>query len=127
MKAKEVLVNRNRKAQTFLVFGLKMSLDIETFSIRLKAARKAAGLTQEALGIAAGIDEFSASARLNQYEKAKHWPDYGTACRIAKALKIDPAYFYSKSDSIAALVAAWAAASPSARKQALKELQSPSE
>jgi transcriptional regulator with XRE-family HTH domain len=103
-----------------------MSLDIETFSIRLKAARKAAGLTQEALGIAAGIDEFSASARLNQYEKAKHWPDYGTACRIAKVLKIDPAYFYSRSDSVAALLAQWAKASPATKTRLLKELQSAS-
>ena len=50
-----------------------MSLDIETFSIRLKVARKTAGLTQEALGIAAGIDEFSASARIKQYGKATRW------------------------------------------------------
>ena len=104
-----------------------MSGERDTFAVRLKAARKASGLTQEALGIAAGIDEFSASARLNQYEKGKHWPDFGTACRIAKALKVDPAYLYSKSDTVAALVAAWATASPSARKQALNELQSQSE
>jgi transcriptional regulator with XRE-family HTH domain len=104
-----------------------MSGESDTFAVRLKAARIAAGLTQEALGVAAGIDEFSASARLNQYEKAKHWPDFGTACRIAKALKVDPAYFYSKSDAVAALVLAWAPASPSARKKALKELEAPGE
>jgi transcriptional regulator with XRE-family HTH domain len=99
-----------------------MSDDIETFSKRLKAARKAAGMTQEALGVAAGIDEFSASARMNQYERGKHWPDYGTACRIAKALKIDPAYFYARSDAVAEALAAWSRASPAARRLALQSL-----
>lgn len=102
-----------------------MSDDIDTFSVRLKAARKAAGLTQETLGVEAGIDEFSASARMNQYERGKHWPDYGTACRIAKALKMDPAYLYAKSDSVAELLAAWSQASPAVRKRALQELQKP--
>ncbi|HGU4535105.1 TPA: XRE family transcriptional regulator, partial [Escherichia coli] len=35
--------------------------------IRLKKARLNAGLTQEQLGILVGIDECSASARMNQY------------------------------------------------------------
>lgn len=102
-----------------------MSDDIDTFSVRLKAARKAAGLTQETLGVAAGIDEFSASARMNQYERGKHWPDYGTACRIAKALKLDPAYLYAKSDGVAELLSAWSQASPAVRKRALQELLKP--
>ena len=99
-----------------------MSDDIKTYSIRLRAARKAAGMTQEALGVAAGIDEFSASARMNQYERGKHWPDYGTACRIAKALKIDPAYFYAQSDVVAELIATWARLSPAMRKRVLQEI-----
>src|SRR5262249_47548553 len=46
--------------------------DTPLFARRLKAARLGAGLTQEALGVQAGIDEFSASARINQYERGKH-------------------------------------------------------
>lgn len=99
-----------------------MSNGLETFAIRLKVARKAAGMTQEALGIAAGIDEFSASARMNQYERGKHWPDYGTTCRIAKALKLDPAYFYAQSDAVAELVASWARISPAKQKHIQQEL-----
>jgi transcriptional regulator with XRE-family HTH domain len=45
-------------------------------SKRRKDARIAAGLSLKSLGIAAGIDEFSASARMNQYETGKHTPDY---------------------------------------------------
>ena len=42
------------------------------FSIRLKMARKAKSLSQERLGILAGIDESSASARMNQYETGNY-------------------------------------------------------
>ena len=79
-------------------------------------------MTQEALGVAAGIDEFSASARMNQYERGKHWPDYGTACRIAKALKIDPAYFYAQSDTVAELLLGWSRLNPTMRKKIAQEI-----
>ena len=46
---------------------------------RLKEARLRAGLSQEKLGILAGIDEASASVRMNQYEKGKHTPDFEMA------------------------------------------------
>ena len=36
---------------------------------RLKEARLRSGLSQEKLGVLAGIDEASASARMNQYER----------------------------------------------------------
>ena len=101
-----------------------MADELGTFAKRLKVARRAAKLTQEQLGIAAEIDEFSASARMNQYEKGKHWPDYGTSCRIAKSLKLDTAYFYAKSDTVAELLFAWSKASPAVRKRALQELLS---
>lgn len=45
---------------------------------RLKEARLAKGLSQKKLGIAAGIDEFTASPRMNQYERGVHIPDYST-------------------------------------------------
>jgi|SRR6185437_13968966 len=71
---------------------------------RLKEARLAAGLSQKSLGIAAGIDEFSASARMNQYETGKHTPDYSTLARIAKVLKILAAYFYAELDEMAEII-----------------------
>lgn len=70
-------------------------------SKRLREARIVAGLSQKKLGIAAGIDEFSASARMNQYETGKHTPDYLTLQRIAKVLKLPTAYFYAESDELA--------------------------
>jgi transcriptional regulator with XRE-family HTH domain len=71
---------------------------------RLKEARTQAGLSQERLGVLAGIDEMSASARMNQYERGKHTPDVGTVARIAAVLKLPTAYFYSKTDEEADLL-----------------------
>ena len=72
--------------------------------VRLKAARKAKRISQKNLGILAGIDEFSASARMNHYEKGKHLPDYETLCRIAKILDVPVPYFYCADDLMAELL-----------------------
>ncbi|SHE46531.1 Transcriptional regulator, contains XRE-family HTH domain [Lampropedia hyalina DSM 16112] len=71
---------------------------------RLKEARKGAGLSQEKLGVLAGIDEMSASARMNQYERGKHSPDFGTVRRIAAVLNVPTAYFYAETDDLADLL-----------------------
>lgn len=77
------------------------------FAVRLKQARKAAGLSQEKLGVLAGIDEMSASARMNQYERGKHEPDIAMVSRIAKALQLPVSFFYSETDGEAKLIAAY--------------------
>lgn len=71
---------------------------------RLKEARLRAGLSQEKLGILAGIDEASASARMNQYEKGKHTPDFNTVEKFAKVLDIPVPYFYTTDDTLAELI-----------------------
>lgn len=81
-----------------------MSYYRNPFTKRLKEARLASGLSQKKLGIAAGIDEFSASARFNQYENGKHLTDYLTLKRMAKVLKVPPAYFYTEDDLLAEII-----------------------
>lgn len=76
-------------------------------SKRLKAARLAAGLSQERLGVLAGIDEMSASARMNQYERGKHAPDHSMVNRLAVVLHVPVAYFYAFTDDEAALLLAF--------------------
>ena len=71
------------------------------FGRRLKEARLALGLSQKKLGMLAHIEEFTASARMNQYEKNKHHPDFGTVKRIARVLKVPTAYFYAEEDALA--------------------------
>jgi len=68
---------------------------------RLKEARQSVGVSQKRLGI--GIDEFSASARMNQYETGKHVPDYLKLSKIVKALNLPTAYFYTSDDDFCRL------------------------
>lgn len=91
---------------------------------RLKEARKAAKLSQKKLGIAAGLDEFSASARMNHYEKGRHTPDYLTLQRIAKVLKVPTAYFYAESEELARLIHAFNQATKLQKAAVLRELES---
>lgn len=76
-------------------------------SKRLKDARIASGLSQKQLGVAAGIDEFSASARMNQYETGKHIPDYLTLKNIGKVLGCPVAYFYTEDNDLAIIIHAF--------------------
>lgn len=71
---------------------------------RLKEARIRAGLSQKKLGIAAGIDEFSASPRINQYERGKHTPDFAIAENLAKVLGIPTPYLFTRDDDLAELI-----------------------
>ena len=80
---------------------------VNLFAQRLSAARLAAGLTQEALGIAAGLDEFVASSRMNHYERGRHWPDYGLASRLSEVLNVPVAYFYAFKDEEAKILVAF--------------------
>ncbi|WP_428852595.1 helix-turn-helix domain-containing protein [Imbroritus primus] len=77
---------------------------MNTFAQRLKEARKRAGLSQEALGRNAGLDEMSASTRMNRYELGKRMPDPELVERIAVVLNLPAAYFYAVSDDEAELL-----------------------
>lgn len=72
-------------------------------SERLKVARLRVGLSQEKLGKLAGIDPTSASARMNQYERGKHAPDYRLMCKVAEILQMPVSWFYTEDDELARL------------------------
>lgn len=74
------------------------------FASRMKTAREQLGLSQMELGVRAGIDEFSSSARINQYERGKHAPDFLTVRNLAKVLDVPTAYFYAEDDNLAELI-----------------------
>jgi transcriptional regulator with XRE-family HTH domain len=84
---------------------------------RLKEARTAEGISQEKLGQLAGIDEMSASARMNQYEREKHMPDFSVVERIAKALNLPTSFFYEQDDEIASLLVSIYGLNQSKRKK----------
>ncbi len=91
--------------------------------IRLKQARQRAGISQEKLGVAAGIDEMSASARMNQYERGVHIPGPQTLARIADALAIPAPYFYATDDEIAEAILLFGALTKEGRRKALAALR----
>ena len=68
---------------------------MSTLSIRIKQARLQAALSQEQLGILAGLDPSSASARMNRYELGKRVPTPAFIERLALELGLTPAFFYS--------------------------------
>ena len=76
---------------------------------RLKEARLRVGISQKQLGIKAGIDDFSASARINQYERGKHVPDLQTVARLAIVLNVPAAYFYCEDPELAEVIVKFAA------------------
>ena len=96
---------------------------MSTFCKRLKQARLAAGISQERLGIEAGIEPASASARMNQYESGKHVPNPTTVQQIAEALDLPPSYFYSVDDDEARMLALFHRLPVEARRRVLGELE----
>lgn len=70
---------------------------------RLKQARRRLGISQRQLGIAAGLEPSSASARMNQYERGKHVPDFETLAKLANVLSVSVSYFYCVDDTEAKL------------------------
>ncbi|MBA2674007.1 helix-turn-helix transcriptional regulator [Ramlibacter sp.] len=89
---------------------------MSVFAKRLKEARLQAGLSQEALGIEAGLDPASASTRMNRYELGKRAPDFELVERIAEVLEVPAPYFYATDDTLARIILA--AGKLSARERA---------
>ncbi|MBT0718619.1 helix-turn-helix transcriptional regulator [Rosenbergiella epipactidis] len=71
---------------------------------RLKKARKKSGLSQKKLGIRAGMDEGSASGRMNHYEKGRHLPDVEMLRKLATELSVPVSYFFCEDELSAELV-----------------------
>jgi transcriptional regulator with XRE-family HTH domain len=72
---------------------------------RLREARNSYGFSQEALGVAARLDQSVASSRVSRYETGKHEVKLGLQKLFAKALALPLKYFYIEDDGEARLVA----------------------
>ncbi|WP_345863024.1 helix-turn-helix transcriptional regulator [Shewanella algae] len=77
------------------------------FPKRLKQVRQQVGLSQRKLGIEAGMDPSVSSARMNQYEKGVHQPDFSMVHALSKVLKVPTAFFYCVEDDLAELILKW--------------------
>jgi len=81
---------------------------------RLKEARVKKGISQQKVGVLAGIDEATASARMNQYERGIHVPDFELVCRLAEVLDVPACIFYTLEDELAVQSCLWHAESKKA-------------
>nr|WP_176666506.1 helix-turn-helix transcriptional regulator [Variovorax sp. SG517] len=70
----------------------------------MRLARLAVGLPQDKLGVKAGLDEGTASARISRYESGIHEPNVSFANRLAEELGVPLAYFYAADDDLAKLI-----------------------
>ncbi|WP_035059600.1 helix-turn-helix domain-containing protein [Andreprevotia chitinilytica] len=90
---------------------------------RLKEARLRAGLSQERLGIDAGLDEMSASTRMNRYELGKRIPDPELVETFGVVLGVPAAYFYAVEDEEAELLLVFHTLRAEHRKQVLTYIE----
>jgi transcriptional regulator with XRE-family HTH domain len=80
-----------------------LEISINPIPNRIKSARVKKNISQKELGIRIGLDENSASSRMNHYEKGRHTPDVLTLKRMADELGVPLAYFFCESDLSAEL------------------------
>tara|TARA_A200000159_G_scaffold153690_1_gene165867 strand:- start:569 stop:838 length:270 start_codon:yes stop_codon:yes gene_type:complete len=81
--------------------------DGSPFPTRLKQARTRLGLSQKQLGIMAGMDSFVASARMNQYERGVHAPDFKTVEALSAVLRVPTAFLFCIEDELAEKILDW--------------------
>lgn len=89
---------------------------------RLRERREALGLAQEKIGVAIGLDESSARARISRYELGIHEPPHATVKLLARVLDVPPQYMYCEEQDIADLLLALHQTSSKVRKQIIGEL-----
>src|SRR5450830_614064 len=77
----------------------------EVVAHRIRKAREAAGLSQEALGVLAGIDEATAKVRINQYENGRHIPPLSMIEKVASALAKPVTWFICADETAELLLA----------------------
>ncbi|TAM35013.1 MAG: XRE family transcriptional regulator [Rhodanobacter sp.] len=96
---------------------------LAVLSKRLKEARQRIGLSQRELGIAAGLDHFVASTRINRYERGVHHPDPVTIQRMADALGVPAAYLFASDDRLARLILAFHSLPAKAQERLIAEAE----
>lgn len=96
---------------------------MSVFTKRLKEARLAAGLSQERLGIEAGIDPVSASARMNRYELGKREPDLVLVERLAEVLNVPMPYLYADDEQFAELILGFGMLSEAERVNVIRTVE----
>ncbi|THC39675.1 MULTISPECIES: helix-turn-helix domain-containing protein [Massilia] len=90
------------------------------FGKRLRQARQRRKLAQDELGVMAGLEESSSSARISRYESGIHEPPFQFVETLARLMDVSPAYFYCPDDRLAELILIYSAM-PEAERQKLHQ------
>ncbi len=90
------------------------------FGRRLRQARQRIALAQDQLGVLAGLEESSSSARISRYESGIHEPSVQFAESLAKVLGVSAAYFYCSDDRLAEIILLYSNLSETKRAALLK-------
>jgi len=85
-------------------------------SRRLRQARLARELPQDKLGVMAGLEESSSSARMSRYESGIHEPTFQFVEAISEVLGISSAFFYCSDDQLADIIRIYSDLSEAKRK-----------
>ena len=88
---------------------------------RMKAARKALGLSQVGVGVGMGLPEDTSSARVNRWELAINRTSLEHAEQIAEVLRVPFPALVSRDDRLAAVITGFAML-PKARQDEVWEL-----
>ena len=88
---------------------------------RIRALREVLGWSQEKLGVAIGIDESSARARISRYELGVHEAPLPTVRLIADALQVPLIYLYCEDDPVAELLVRLYRLDPKVRAQKVEQ------
>jgi len=86
------------------------------FGKRLRQARQQREWAQDELGVMAGLEESSSSARISRYESGIHEPPFQFVETVAKLMNVSPAYFYCPDDRLAELILIYSALSETKRQ-----------
>ena len=92
------------------------------FGRRLRQARKWAGLPQDRLGVAIGLDETTSSARISRYETGVHEPPIATARLLALELGVPLAFLYCDDDDLALALLNLSGLSNTERRRLIRQL-----
>jgi len=90
------------------------------FGQRLRQLRQRRKLAQDQLGVMAGLEESSSSARMSRYESGVHEPPFQFVEVLAKVLNVSPAYFFCPDDRLADLILIYSSV-PETKRQKLDE------
>lgn len=90
---------------------------------RLRARREQLGWSLERVGVAIGLDESSARARISRYELGVHEPPEQTAAQLAQVLEVPLPYLHCTDDYMAEIILAASELPAADQEQLLRSLK----